>query len=34
MNPDDAVIVIISADDDDEPWKPRSRNGWWFSVAA
>ena len=24
MNPDDGVIVVISADDDDEPWKPRS----------
>jgi hypothetical protein len=27
MNPDDAVLVIISADDDDEPWKPHSRIG-------
>jgi len=34
MNPDDGVIVVISADDDAEPWKPRSRNGWWCSVAA
>ena len=33
INPDEVVVVVVIVLADDTPWRPCSRNGWWWSVG-